>query len=82
MVGIVCLVFVLLLQNRCEYLIELSGGYPYRRMLVSMFGYIVRPVVLALFSGICFMISEDNRFVRGPLGYTCHLISALQHADR
>jgi two-component sensor histidine kinase len=31
----------------------------------------------ALFSGVCFKISPDNHFVRGPLGYTCHIISAL-----
>ena len=31
----------------------------------------------ALFSGICFRITPDNTFVRGPLGYTCHVISAL-----
>lgn len=31
----------------------------------------------ALFSGICFYIDGNNRFHRGPLGYSCHTISAV-----
>ena len=31
----------------------------------------------ALFSKVCFTISEENHFQRGPLGYTCHIISAI-----
>ena len=31
----------------------------------------------AFFSGICFTIGEDLHFRRGPLGYTCHVVSAL-----
>ena len=31
----------------------------------------------ALFSPICFTITADNSFSRGPLGYTCHGISML-----
>ena len=31
----------------------------------------------AFFSGICFTIRPDNTFVRGPFGYTCHLVSAI-----
>ena len=31
----------------------------------------------ALFSGICFTFSSENIFQRGPLCYTCHVISAL-----
>lgn len=106
MMAVVGVVFVLFMQNRWEYLLELSGESPFQRMLVSMLGYIIRPVVLALlfyiisnkedhksvwgliavntvvhltalFSGICFKITPDNTFVRGPLGYTCHIISAL-----
>ena len=29
----------------------------------------------ALFSGVCFRISESNHFQRGPLGYTCLAVS-------
>ena len=31
----------------------------------------------ALFSGICFSIDQYNQFHRGPLGYTCHLVSGI-----
>ena len=31
----------------------------------------------ALFSPLCFTITEENRFSRGPLGYTCHVISLV-----
>lgn len=31
----------------------------------------------ALFSGVCFRIDETNHFLRGPLGYSCHVISGL-----
>lgn len=31
----------------------------------------------ALFSGICFRIDEENHFQRGPLGFTCHIISGI-----
>ena len=31
----------------------------------------------ALFSHICFWMSEDNYFVRGPLGYTSHIVSVI-----
>lgn len=31
----------------------------------------------ALFSGVCFRIDENNHFMRGPLGYSCHIVSAL-----
>ena len=32
MMGVVGVVFLLFLQNRWEYLLELSGEFPYRRM--------------------------------------------------
>ena len=31
----------------------------------------------ALFSDICFRIDADNTFVRGPLGFTCHIVSGI-----
>ena len=30
------------------------------------------------FSNICFTITEDNYFQRGPLGYTCHITSGVR----
>lgn len=31
----------------------------------------------ALFSPVCFTITADNLYVRGPLGYTCHIVSGI-----
>lgn len=31
----------------------------------------------ATFSGIVFFITESNHFMRGPLGYTCHIVSGI-----
>ena len=31
----------------------------------------------ALFSGICFSINDQSRFSRGPLGYSCHVVSGV-----
>ena len=31
----------------------------------------------ALFSSVVFSISSNNKFYRGPLGYTCHVITAI-----
>lgn len=31
----------------------------------------------ALFSHICFRIDEYNHFHRGPLGFTCHIVSGI-----
>ena len=31
----------------------------------------------SLFSGVCFQITEDSGFIRGPLGYTSHIVSAV-----
>ena len=35
----------------------------------------------ALFSHVSFTIADDNSFVRGPLGYTCHVVTALLLAN-
>ena len=35
----------------------------------------------ALFSGIAFKISEENHFLRGPLGYCCHLVTGILLAN-
>lgn len=31
----------------------------------------------AVVSPVCFTITENNLFVRGPLGYTCHIVSGI-----
>ena len=68
-------------------------GYAVRPLVLLLFCCIVAPdkkhtpfwILLganallnatALFSHICFWI-EDNQFHRGPLGYSCHIVSAI-----
>ena len=33
--------------------------------------------VIGFFNGITFTITQENRFVRGPLGFTAHVISGI-----
>ena len=104
LIIIIVLVASFIIQNYLNFLTMQSGAYRYLRILASIYGYIIRPIVLvlfirlirpdgmqwpmwtligvnsavhltALFSGICFTINTENHFVRGPLGYTCHVIS-------
>ena len=60
------------------------AGYSIRPLILLLFLRIVSPQnshwlvhLTALFSPICFTITADNSFCRGPLGYTCHGISML-----
>ena len=50
-----------------------------QKLIVAWILVILNAIVhmTAFFSGVCFTISSDNSFVRGPLGYTCHVISAV-----
>ena len=56
------------------YIIGRDRSYPVAWILIGINTLIH---TTALFSGVCFRISSENHFVRGPLGYTCHFISAL-----
>ena len=68
-------------------------GYAVRPLVLLLICYIVAPSrkhtpfwvligvnallnMTALFSHICFWI-EDNHYQRGPLGYSCHIVSAI-----
>lgn len=106
LIEVILLLFSLLLQNYMEYRFVTDINMPHLRIIAGIYGYSVRPMILALFccilknngrskivwilniinasvhltalfSDICFTITEDNRFIRGPLGYTCHIISGL-----
>ena len=106
LIEVILLLFCLLLQNYMEYRLDTDIIMPYLRIIVGIFGYCVRPLVLAmfcyiinskscsravwvlniinagihltaLFSNICFTITDDNSFVRGTLGYTCHIVSGM-----
>ena len=49
MLVIIALIFTLTAQNLTEYMLSDHIPLPRLRILVSMYGYIVRPVILALF---------------------------------
>ena len=100
------LILSLVLQGQLDYNLKLNANIP-QRVVVDTYGYIIRPVVLALFfhvindkskiiipvwiltginsavfivsafTGIAFSITPENTFDRGPLGYTCHIISLI-----
>ena len=96
----------LVCQNYIGYLLDVNGHMIYQRILVGIYGYIMRPVVImifiyivdnskkykplwilivvngliyltAIFSDISFTIDANNNFHRGPLGYSCHIVSAI-----
>ena len=100
------LILSLVLQGQLDYNLKLNANIP-QRVVVDTYGYIIRPVVLALFfhvindkskiiipvwiltginsavfivsafTGVAFSITPENTFDRGPLGYTCHIISLI-----
>ena len=105
MLLIVGLVLCLVFQNVLESYLS-RGTQSFARILSSIAGYSLRPLILllflhivssrrshrigwllvglncavhltALFSTVCFSFDAGNVFHRGPLGYTCHGISAL-----
>ncbi len=100
------LTLVLIIQNYLECSFGLVKSEYFYRLIVSILGYVIRPVIIvmwlylirkkqrlimawiliainalihltALFTDVCFTISPDNSFQRGPLGYTCHVISGI-----
>ena len=103
---IILCVSVLLAQNQLSHYFALQSSTRFYRLLMSILGYILRPIIIflfiaimnegkrlifetilviiniimhmtAFFSGVVFYINSDNGFVRGPLGFTCHIISGI-----
>lgn len=56
------------------YIVDESQDYEFPWVLVSVNAVIH---LTALFSHMTFWITPENRYVRGPMGYSCHLISAI-----
>ena len=56
------------------YLVNPDRSYKLFWALLGV-NYIVH--LTALFSGVCFSIDASDTFHRGPLGYTCHIVSAI-----
>jgi len=106
LIEAILLVTSLVFQNYMEYRLETDYIMPDIRIAVGIYGYCVRPMVIAmfcyiintekcsrmvwlfnginagihltaLFSDVCFHIDENNHFLRGPLGYTCHVVSGI-----
>lgn len=94
----------LIFQGQIDTYLGLFRVSRFGRILVAMYGYQMRPLVItlfirlldpdkkkrwiwipviinaliystALFSRIAFSYTEDVKFMRGPLGYCCHVIS-------
>ena len=103
---ILLLTYSLIVQCILECRLILGPPSPFLRTLVSIYGYCMRPTLLALvyvivtdgkktmlvwildgvnaviyltalFSPLAFSIAEDNVFRRGPMGYTCHVVTAI-----
>ena len=106
MIVIILLIISLTMQNYAEYILCEHITMPRLRTGVSVYGYCVRPIIIALFfyiveppkkrihiwalaavnmivhctaffSNICFTITDSNHFVRGTLGYCCHIVSGI-----
>lgn len=106
MLIIIALDLSLIGQNLAGCFIDLEGTHQFLRTVNSIYGYVVRPLILtmffylanpkrkhmlawslvgintvihltAFFSHICFWIDENNKFHRGPLGYSCHIVSGI-----
>ena len=58
MFAIVGLIGVLVLQNVADYLLQTVIFAPYIRTLVSIFGYVVRPVIIVLF---CKLVKPNGK---------------------
>lgn len=56
------------------YLIGKRRSYWFAWVLVGVNALIH---LTSLFSGICFRIDAHNHFYRGPLGFSCHIVSAV-----
>jgi len=59
------------------YIIEPNKSY---KLFWGLTGMNAAVFLTALSSPVVFSINEDNRFVRGPLGYTGHIVSGIMIA--
>ena len=51
----------------------------YKRHITASILFVINTIVYlsAFFTDIAFTISDTNSFIRGPLGYTCHIVSGI-----
>lgn len=58
MSGIIGLIILLVLQNVSDYVLQTVISMPYIRTLVSIAGYIIRPIIIVFF---CKLVKPDSR---------------------
>ena len=58
MSGIIGLITLLIVQNVADYLLQLVIELPYLRTLVSIVGYVIRPIIIVLF---CKLVKPNGR---------------------
>ena len=53
--------------------------YPEGKHRISKILVVINVIInfVSVYTGIAFAVSETNDFVRGPLGYTCHIVSGV-----
>ena len=49
MLEIIGFIFLLVIQNVADYILQTAVSAPYFRTIVSIFGYIIRPIIIVLF---------------------------------
>ena len=103
---VILFVFSLLAQQVLEGVAIMYSMSRMFRILLAMYGYVIRPVIIvmffhiiqqdrryvgawiliiiniavystSLFCDLAFTINEEGEFQRGPLGFTCLVISAI-----
>lgn len=57
------------------YIIDVKQSSYWPLWLLVGINFIIH--MTALFSGVCFQITAANHFQRGPLGYSCHILSGI-----
>lgn len=56
------------------YIVDMERRYHFAWLLIGV-NMVIH--LTALFSGVCFRIDSNDRFQRGPLGYSCHIVSGV-----
>lgn len=58
MSGIIGLIFLLVIQNVADYILQTAVSMPYVRTLVSIAGYMIRPTIIVFF---CKLVKPNSR---------------------
>ncbi|MBQ3265453.1 MAG: histidine kinase [Ruminococcus sp.] len=58
MTGIIGLIFLLVIQNVADYILQTAVSMPHVRTLISIAGYIIRPIIIIFF---CKLVKPNGR---------------------